>query len=256
MWGSLSGAWRHTPSPIRVLALAIPLIVPILYFVSKLGAGDAGSTGHGFGDSIRSRATFNKGDDFRSGLSAWKGGKGWQETWNVDPSGFVQPGRLALYQPTLFLNDYRLEFMGQIEKKSLGFVFRASDSNNYYATKISISRPGPLPSASIIRYAVVNGVAGEKVQLPMPILVRNDTMYRVLVTVEGEHFTTTVNGQMVDAWSDNRLKSGGVGIFSDKGEVARLRWIHVVDKDDFVGWLCSQVSPRTDDRHRTGASHE
>jgi hypothetical protein len=78
----------------------------------------------------------------------------------------------------------------------------------------------------------------------------------VLVTVEGEHFSVSINGQLVDAWSDNRLKSGGVGLFAAKGDGAHVRSVHVVDHEDFLGWLCSQVSQWTADRRTIGVKHE
>ena len=86
--------------------------------------------------------------------------------------------------------------------------------------------------------------------------IREDIIYRVTEVVEGDRFSTFVNGQMVDSWSDPRLQTGGVGFYADKGEVSRLRWLQIVDRDDFVGWLCSQVSQGTADRRETGVKHE
>jgi hypothetical protein len=82
--------------------------------------------------------------------------------------------------------------------------------------------------------------------------LRSDTLYNVLVKIQGDNFTITINGQLVESWSDSRLKSGGVGLFADKGEVAHVRSIHVTENEDFLGWLCSQVSHRNADRGRIG----
>jgi hypothetical protein len=206
--------------------------------------------------AIQARATVNLTDDFQSGLGAWSGKPGWAATWTLDRSGSVQPGRLALYSPSIPLTDYRLEFQGQIDAKALGFVFRATGTNNYYAAKLAVVKPGPLPSVALVRYAVIDGHEGPKTQTPLAIHLRGDTLYKLLVTVQGESFSVSVNGQSVDAWSDNRLKSGGVGFFADKGEISHLRAVHVVDNEDFLGWLCSQVSQWTADRRRIGVSHE
>ena len=46
----------------------------------------------------------------------------------VDGSGSAQPGRLALYNPTIPLTDYRLEFQGQILSKALGMALRAAET--------------------------------------------------------------------------------------------------------------------------------
>jgi hypothetical protein len=46
---------------------------------------------------------------------------------------------------------------------------------------------------------------------------------------------------MVDTWTDNRLRSGGVGFFTDRGEEAALRWVTVSDRDNFVGRVLSYL---------------
>jgi hypothetical protein len=74
--------------------------------------------------------------------------------------------------------------------------------------------------------------------------------------MEGNHFQVTVNGVFADAWTDDRFKSGGIGFFADKGEVALVRTVHVIDKDDFLGRLCYQVSQWTADRTSIGEKHE
>jgi hypothetical protein len=139
------------------------------------------------------------------------------------------------------MTDYQLEFSGQIEKKSLGWAYRAIDPNNFYATKITITKPGPLPTADLVRYVTVGGKQADRVNLPLPMVIRNDTLYRVLVTVQGNNFSTAVNGQMVDAWTDSRLPAGGIGFFSEKGEVASLRWVTVSHRDNFLGRMLSYI---------------
>jgi hypothetical protein len=61
---------------------------------------------------------------------------------------------------------------------------------------------------------------------------------------------------LVDTLSDTHLKSGGVGFFAEKGEIAHIRAVHVVDNEDFLGWLCSEVSRWNADRARIGVKHE
>jgi hypothetical protein len=92
-------------------------------------------------------------------------------------------------------------------------------------------------------YAVVNGVEGPRTRTPLPLLVRQDTLYRVRVDVRGSQFTVYVQGQMVTHWSDERLKSGGIGFFSAKGEQARLRWVEVQHQYDALGRLCAFLAP-------------
>ncbi len=190
---------------------------------------------------IKNHAAVRLNENFQGGLKEWKG---YTNSSSADWSfnhGFVQPGRLRLWKESLGMNDYQMEFLGQIEKKGFGWAYRAADNQNFYATKIQIVKPGPLPSADLLRYAVVQGSESSRVSLPLPMVIRNDTLYRVLLTVKGENFTTTVNGQVVDTWSDTRLKSGGVGFFTDRGEVASLRWVTVTNRDNFVGRILSYL---------------
>jgi hypothetical protein len=132
-----------------------------------------------------------------------------------------------------------MQLLGLIEKKSLGWVFRASDARNYYAVKILITRAGPIPQGALVRYAVVTGVAVDRAQMPLPVSIRNDTIYRVETSAYGDRFVISVNGQVVDTFFDRRHGSGGVGLFSGPGEVSRIWWVRVEDRADLVGRLCA-----------------
>ena len=39
------------------------------------------------------------------------------------------------------------------------------------------------------------------------------------------------------------MKRGGVGFFSDSGEMANLYWMKVAQQDDFVGRVCAYFYP-------------
>ena len=69
------------------------------------------------------------------------------------------------------LVNYRLELMGQIERKSLGWAFRAKDEKNFYVAKLTISRPGPLPMVDLVHYPVTNGKEGAKIRVALPFAV-------------------------------------------------------------------------------------
>jgi hypothetical protein len=193
---------------------------------------------------LRTRAAIRHYEDFRSGLSGWSGPAGWSKDWSYDQAGFLRPGRFGLWRDSMALADYRLEFLGQIERTSLGWVFRAGDDRNYYAAKITITKPGPLPMADLVRYTVSDGKAGPATSVPLPFSIRNDTIYRVQMDLNGNHFTTRINGRMVDSWSDGQYRSGGVGFLSEAGELARVRWLRVSHRDDFLGRVCSFLTAR------------
>jgi hypothetical protein len=95
--------------------------------------------------TISNRAAISYADDFRSGLDAWESRSNLTRSWSYDAAGFVRPGPLAIFKPTVDLTDYRFEFLGEIDQKAMGWVFRAQDLNNYYAMKFVVVKPGPLP---------------------------------------------------------------------------------------------------------------
>jgi len=165
-------------------------------------------------------------DDFDSGLRDWVGSAGSALAWTRQ-GGAVRPGKLRLWAPSLKLADYQLEFEGRIEQKAMSWTFRSGDLENYYATKISVAHPAPAPRAAIIRYVVLDGKECDRIELPLPPTVLDESLYHVKVNVRGAYFVTSVNGQVVDSWSDRRLTRGGVGFFADKGEVAAIRWVSV-----------------------------
>ena len=256
--------WSDAPNDLRWIALAVPLIIGLIWFADSPSA-QSGAKGRiaslvpnvdgllntsfktdsmdGIKQNIQRRAAVELSDDFRQGLGDWSGVGDWSRGWTYDPAGFIRPRQLALYTPSLSLEDYRFEFLGAIERKSLSWVFRAADVKNYYAARLEVTRGGPLPIVELVRYAVINGRAGPKKSIPLPMQARLDTIYRVRVDVLGNDFVTTVQGQVVDVFSDDRLPRGGVGFFSDTGEDARLRWIEVSHQYDMLGRLCAYLVP-------------
>ena len=194
---------------------------------------------------LMDRAAVRLFDDFRSGLGAWQGEEGWAKSWKYGASGFLEPGQLALFSPTLGMSDYTFSFLAQIDRRSLNWVFRARDEGNHYVMRIVITKPGPLPSASIVRYAVIEGRQERPTTLPLPIAIRNDTLYQIRMEVRGDTFTTYLQGQVVDSFSDGRLGIGGIGLFSPNGDRALVRWIAIQHQYDLLGRFCAVIAPPT-----------
>ncbi|MCE5306262.1 MAG: hypothetical protein LLG20_01330, partial [Acidobacteriales bacterium] len=236
---ALGRLWRRTPLSVKGMVAGVALIGAMF----AMGGSSTGQWASSLREDIRSRAAVDLVDDFRAGMGAWSGGENWAETWSYDNAGLVQTGDLALYRPSMVLSNYRFEFLGQIGDRGIGWVFRAVDTENYYAMKIVFTGNGPMPAAAVVRYAVIDGKAGPKTQLPLPMGARPDMMYRVRVDVDGSNFTAQFQDQIVDVWSDNRLAAGGVGFFSEKGEKAKIRWIEVSHQSDFLGKLCAYLVP-------------
>jgi hypothetical protein len=147
---------------------------------------------------------------------------GWITDWGVEP-GVRTLRDISVLRPTLNMSDYRIEFEAQIESKAVGWIYRAQDVKNYYVSKLEIVKPGINPTVSVVRYAVIGGEELPHAQFPLNMAVRIDTMYKIRFDAVGDHFTTWVQDQKVDDWTDARLKTGGVGMYSDRGESRTLK---------------------------------
>jgi hypothetical protein len=198
---------------------------------------------HSFRESVAARASVEHRENFRSGMDAWSGSReGWRNSWSSHPDGYIRPGQFALFRPSMAHRDYRLEMLAQIERSSVAWAVRATDAQNYYAVKLTVVKPGPRPMISLVRYPVVGGKQGRKVETPLRATLQNDTPYRLAMQVNGRRFAASVEGQQVDAWTDDALPSGGVALFSDAGERARLYWIRVTGNDDLIGRFCALLA--------------
>jgi hypothetical protein len=192
---------------------------------------------------VARRAAVEVTDTFRKGMQAWStAARNVSTGWTRHPDGYVIPGQLALFQPSLGFTDYRLEFLGQIETKGMSWVVRAHDRQNYYAMRFHVIEPGLRPVLSMVHYPVVGGKPGHSVEVPLSIMVHNNTAYHVTVDVRGNRFAASIEGQEVDSWTDDTPASGGVGFFSEAGERARLYWMKVSKNDDWLGRICAFLS--------------
>jgi hypothetical protein len=251
-WQWFRAAWHAAPMELKAMTFLLPVLLAVagVPLIPKLHVPPAAfariklaNQWKDIAQLISHRAAIAFNDDFRSGLDNWESRSNLTSSWSYDTVGFVQPGPLALYKPTLELKDYRFEFLGEIEHKALGCAFRAQDLDNYYALKFTEVKSGPLPSVRLVRYAVINGKEGPHTEKQLPLTVHADTMYRVAVETRGNDFIITAQGEMVDFFSDGRLPKGGVGFFSGRGEKARLRWVSVSHQYDTLGRLCAFLVP-------------
>ena len=147
-WMSMLAAWSPSAAGVSSLFAVLFLFSAATIFLSAPSTMSYRTPSFRWGNlrsAIRNRAVLMVEDDFRSGLNGWSFPSGKSQDWSYDQAGFLRPGKLGFLQDSMKLTNYRLELMGQIERKSLGWAFRAKDENNYYVAKLTISRPGPLP---------------------------------------------------------------------------------------------------------------
>jgi hypothetical protein len=205
-------------------------------------------TGGAISDLVRSSAPITLQTDFHTGLADWSTVALHGMNKVDDPHtlasapNLVHPGSLRLWKRSTSLVNYQMEFQGQLERKSLSWAFRATDENNYYATKILITKPGPLPNAGLVRYVVMNGREWDRVQLPLPLTLERGGNYKVRVSVQDDHFITYINGQVISSWSDKRLHRGGVGFFADEDDTQQVAWVSLSERDSFLGKMLAHFS--------------
>lgn len=205
--------WSRLPKMLRLSAVAALLAAVIL------GGYIGWNNLRGAGSPAATSVTYVRGGPMLADES------GWSADWTSEAAGSDQARIFSVYRPSLTLANYRLEFKGQIENRSLGWVVRASSPQNYYAMALEITRPGLSPVVELARYAVIQGEETPRVRRPLPFPVHLDTVYKIRVDVKGSTLTTYVQDQKIDEWTDDRLKTGGVGLDNGEGERARIRQV-------------------------------
>ena len=251
--------WQNAPRDLKLLAIAIPILLglalrPSLPKVRVTAPATSGAISKNLGDGFRAqfvnvrnsvaeRAAVALNEDFRTGLDDWQARGDLSSGWSFDENGFVKPGTLALYRPSLGLRDYDMQFLGLIDKKAMSWVVRAKDFDNYYVVKLVVTKSGPLPTMAITRYAVIDGKAQPSVTKVAAINARPDMLYQVTMNVHDDTFLLSLQDTVVDNWTEPRLMRGGVGFFAARGEESRLRWLQVTHQYDMLGRLCAYLAP-------------
>lgn len=145
--------------------------------------------------------------------------------WASDAAGSARGRQLSLYRPSMSMSDYRFEFIGRIERRSLGWVFRAADSSNYYGAKVEAPYPGSGP-LTISRFAVIRGVQGPLIQRTLSLAPGVGAM-KVRLDARGPRFTVSVQNQVVDDWEDDRLRAGALGFLNEREERGQVGSIQI-----------------------------
>ena len=150
------------------------------------------------------------------------GEAGWLAEWVSDRKGSALGRQISLYRPSLGISDYRLEFTGRIDRNSLGWVFRAADTKNYYVGKVSESG-GRL---ALTRFAVIRGVEGPRTRITLPLLAGAGAL-KVRLDARRSRFTIYLQNEVVDDWQDDRLTTGGVGFLNERDERGQVESVQI-----------------------------
>jgi hypothetical protein len=162
-------------------------------------------------------------EHFDAGLGNWTGAT---DDWKVDVAG-VRPGSLALYSPSLELSNYQLEFLTRTDARGITWVFRAGNQHDYYKATLAAVKGGGF---EFRRCVVINDLAeGATVRQVPPAASGSSgkTAVTVRMRVNGNEFTVSIDGQVVETWTDARLTTGGIGFVGAPDERARLYWVKV-----------------------------
>jgi len=148
---------------------------------------------------------------------------GWISDFAPNTAGSLGPRYISVLRPSLNLTDFRMDFQGRIEKKALGWVFRAKDSDNFYVMKLETVKPGPEAVIALIRFAVIDGVEQPRTEIALPGRTPASAIFKVRLEAVGPRFITWIQEQKVDDWSDNHIPAGGIGTYSEQGERGSFR---------------------------------
>jgi hypothetical protein len=127
--------------------------------------------------------------------------------------GSKDPREIVVYDGSNGLEDYRIEFAWEPEANGVGWIFRAQDSANYYASKVRLIQAGAL---SVEHFVVVKGVEGQHSRKAIT-LTKTSGAVPIRMDASGPTFTLYVEGNPVDYWNDSRFPSGSLGFYEDHG---------------------------------------
>ena len=129
----------------------------------------------------------------------------WIFDWAKQPEGDV----IALFGPSQEWTDYRAE--AHVNRYvGLGWVFRASDPDNYYVMRLAGGRQAN--SMNLVRYAMVNGQRRQYDEAPVPAPATKNDIVGVRLEIRGSQFRLFVEGEMCAVWSNGRHRRGGFGV--------------------------------------------
>jgi allophanate hydrolase subunit 2 len=93
------------------------------------------------------------------------------------------------------------------------------------------------------RCAVIGGQAEAATVRPIPVAMpapTGKTAVTLRTCVAGNEFTVSLDGQVIETWTDSRLTTGGIGFVGAPEDRARLYWVKVTP----TGNLSKEYSKR------------
>jgi len=128
---------------------------------------------------------------------------------------------LTLHKTSMDLTNFRVEFVGTVDRRALGWAFRIQDPANYYAAKLRMN-PSGSARISYIRWKVVNGVAGPQTILPLEMRLPSNDQYTIKLDVRGDEMVTTLQGKVIDRFTDSAFTKGGFAYTNENTERGKV----------------------------------
>jgi hypothetical protein len=131
--------------------------------------------------------------------------------------GRRDPREILIYSGSEAAKNYRIEFAWVPDTRGVGWIFRGTDSANYYAANLRLVQAGATPSLSAEHFTVVKGEEGTHSRRVIT-LGQNPGQVMVRMDANGPAFTLYLQGSPADYWTDERFETGSLGFYAERGE--------------------------------------
>lgn len=168
----------------------------------------------------------------------------------VDGRGRVSGGDVTLAKVGGTWTDYVYTVDVTPQTRAAAVVFRAPDSRNGYMWQLHAN------DNALKTHRMVNGSFPTDARRTVSHVIDTGVTYELSVRVEGQKLTTSIDGQVVDTWTDPSAtgsRAGTIGFREASGEVADFDDVRVTSLDggtvlfeeDFSGGLDQWVRGTT-----------
>jgi hypothetical protein len=165
------------------------------------------------------------GGDARSGSESAPATVGTWSRRTAYVTGSKVPREILVYSGSDGLKNYRIEFDWVPDTRGVGWIFRATDSANYYAARLRLLQAGATPILAAEHFVVVKGVESPHTR-KVVTLGRTNREVLVRMDANGPGFTLYLQGSPADYWTDERFETGSLGFYEERGERPVLQALH------------------------------
>jgi len=175
----------------------------------------------------------------------------------VDGRGRVTGGNVTLAKPGTSWTDYVVSMDVTPGTRAAAVVFRAPDAATGYMWQLHAN------DDALKTHRMVGNSFPPDARRTVPHDIDPSVTYRLDIRVEGQTFRTSIDGQLVDTWTDPSAtgsRAGTIGFRQASGEVADFDNIRVTSLDgattlfsedfsaDLVQWVRGSTAQEADER--------